>query len=449
MNLAYERRTAAAVDGLVALPGKWVRWVDFAHVGELVDAAAAHADDADVVMVGECRGLPARPEDFGPEWPWVARALAEGYRVEWRGDPWQLMVRSPNLAGGWRRVILLPYDTAGFAGPWDECRSLPDLTLALSRFAHTTGLAWRGSIGRTAEALILSTHPRERGGVLLDTNPVVPPPALDGALGQPFTWRRPFGDWERPSEGARWVHHVDLNAAYLSAWQSVELGIGEPEHYPAGVEYSAKRAGLWRLELPVVDPQLLPAPWLPGRDWFTTPTLTRVAEVLGELPRVAEAWVWPNHSRYLRGAAERLRDARAQLLDDAGDGARIALDAVKSLYRVETGRFNMAARDERSPWHRPDWGHFVRDQARANLHRRLSKLAVTPFAITTDDLLFVSPEAEASTFAASIGLPWGDGLGQFKAKATVELTPALAGELAEANATGCMRAMRAAAKVGA
>jgi hypothetical protein len=461
VDLAYDGRTAVAGRGVVALPGRGVTFCNPVHLGELLEQVVAKCEGASVVMVHRdaCDGwgFPVKLTDKTPVPAFISDAIAAGYQVEPAGLAWQVNVRPP-AGGAWRRFYFLPYDRRQVCGPWSTADSFQQLVLGLSRFAHSTGLAWAGSTGRTAQRLITSTHPREKGGTVMDRSPVVPAPAEDGGLEQPFTWRRPL----TPAEaGSRWVHHVDLNSAYLAAWQTVELGVGEPAHHPRGIEFSHATAGLWRLDpdygkaLMADDrARALPLPWAPDRDWVTTPTLRRIIEVMSSPPRVLEAYTWPAKSRYLRGAAERLRDARVELTGDQGAAARMALSAVKGLYRVETGRFNMAAADERSPWRRPDWGHFVRAQARVNLHRTLAGypvkdgyregLRVAPFAITTDDLLFVSEISDVAEFAGEIGLPWGAGLGQFKAKTTVRLEE-LPQLLEPGNAKAAFDAVRAAA----
>lgn len=333
---------------------------------------------------------------------------------------------------------------ADAAGPFDGLTA-GELLAVFGQVERLLGVPWADSIGRTAERLILSTHPRARGGTRLDESPVCPPPAAEATLEMPFmAWRRELTDAER---GAAFVHAFDANAQYLAAWGSVELGHGRPVHLTDHPTFDQTVAGVWRVPAPpasVPGGELLPLPWLGGREWFTTPTVRRMLEVADGLdlayPFVAEAWVWPEHSRFLRGAAEKLRDAR-RLAGEAMTGARARLavsvdpdaaardlravvvagvvrDIVKDTYARQTGRFAMGARDERSGWARPDWSHMIRAQARVNLHRRLASLGAAPFAIATDGLLFLSDEPDAAAFAERIRLPLGEQLGAFAHDAT-------------------------------
>lgn len=460
LELIYSGRTAVAGRGVIALPCRGMTFCNVLHIGELVDAAEQKCDGARVVMVHREAmrgwGLPEKLDKkaAGISPPFLADAIAAGYTVDPPTLNWLVKVQGPD-GGPWRQVYFLPYDRNDWCGPWHAAASYQELVLALGRFAWTAKLAWAGTVGLTAERLITSTHPRDRGGKLLEPHPVMPPPCEDGALENPWRWRKPF-DAIALRDVDLFVHHVDLNSAYLAAWQTVELGHGEPEHHPAGVTFAESIPGVWRIRNDLIamyrrggmDCDELPTPLhVETQEWVTTPTLRRLTEWAGPVP-VLECWTWPARTRYLRGAAERLRDARADLTEDTGAAASIALSAVKALYRVETGRFNLGSRGDNpaserrkaSGWWRPDWGNFVRAQARANLHRRLAGyptknngwtpgLASKPFAIDTDDLLFVSTQPDPAVFAAAIGLPWGTGLGQFKAKATVPLTGDLAEQL--------------------
>lgn len=402
------------------LPRGW----GFADVAGLIRAANAGTGSAAVFVV----------ESSG----WDGAELGDGLEVTAAADgrPWRWRVDGEPPVS----VVLLERDAAGQAGPWAglEPRQLVDV---FARLEKLLGVPWADGTGHTAERLILATHPRERGGVLLDTAPVVPEPARAGNLEQPYSWRRPLTARER---GAGWVHVFDANAQYLSAWGTAELGHGVPVHHD-GPGFDPKVAGLWRVPggldgLATPATPLLPAPWTLRREWYTTPTMVRALEAgLGlDFPAVVESWRWPRRSRFFRGAAERLRDARAEAAAvlaepapaaDADDAAvdlwarrrvcaRAAADAVKALYAVHTGRLLMA-RAEGARWYRPDWAHTVKATARVNLHRRLAKIAAAPFTVNVDALAFADDEPDAAAFAARVGLPVGTGLGQFKHEATM------------------------------
>ena len=395
-------------------------------------ARIAHRVDTVTVYVLDDVGRSAAPVELEGA-GWLATPSAGG------DEPWRWRV---SCAGVEVSIVELPRAIAagGAAGPWGGLGPR-ELLEAFVAFERLVGEPWADGIGKTAERLILSTHPRKKGGTLLDANPDVPEVLRDNTLELPYhSWHR------RPVEAAAFVHAFDANAQYLGAWGTVELGHGRPTHRQwAGDWFDKNLPGVWRVanagELPNPEPSM-PAPWLTGREWFTTPTVARMIEVLepvGVVPDVVEAWTWPRHSRFLRPASEILRDARKAALEEVtrqratlrsaeGDDVdaaarRIAVastvaDAVKALYAVQTGRFGMGSRDQRSGWARPDWANLIRAQARVNLHRRLSRLTAKPFAIATDGLLFVSDEPDGAEFAARIGLPIGTGLGQFKYDAT-------------------------------
>lgn len=408
------------------------------------------------------------------------RELAGG-SVECTGDQggaWRWRLSTPrtgivcapgsctDVGGQVVNVVDVPADLGELAGPFHGLMpgELVDVLHALERLL---GVPWASSLGRTAERLILSTHPRARGGTLLDREPVTPAPAEGSTLEGPWSaWRRELTSAERR---AKWLHVFDANAQYLAAWSTAELGHGTPTHH-AGGGFDPRVAGLWRMPgLGAVRPpfgELLPRPWLDGREWFTTPTVTRALEVCEglEVPDVVESWRWPSCSRFLRGAGERLRDARAAATRerdrcrlavlDAVDSdaaleavrrevsAEVALEAVKGIYRVQTGRFGMAGRDAASPWARPDWGHVIRAQARVNLHRRLAKLTAAPFAVATDALLYLVDEPDAGNVARRLGLTIGGRLGEFHHAGSIATGELEAEILASAKPTTILKAAR-------
>jgi hypothetical protein len=304
---------------------------------------------------------------------------------------------------------------------------------------------WASSSGSTLQSLILATHPRRRAGRELDRDPVIPPPVLaaPNSLEAPWSsWRR---ELTREEEQATHWHAFDQNAQYLAAWQVVELGHGVPILTPRP-RFDKRQVGVWRIppaDLPANPASLLPPAWL-EREWFTTPTVARMLEVCDGFgaPLISEAWIWPTHSRFLRSTSERLRDARAAaaaeiaasraalelaVRDDNEAAAALdrltvaeaTLEAVKDMYARGTGRFGWA-REEGSPWQRPDWGNLIRAQARVNLHRTLEDLGRAPFAIATDALLFASSEPDPMAFAEQIRLRVEPKIGKFKHLVTIE-----------------------------
>lgn len=405
--------------GHVTLPAEWT----------LDDvAAAARGTRSAAVYVADRAGhdRPRCEAERSLDW-----TVSDG--VPW---PWRYTLPSSE-AGGRVEVVDLAADTARVSGPWVGLTPR-QLWKTFGRLEALLGVPWGSSAGQTVEALILSTHPKARGGTLLDVEPRTPDPARSAALELPYTgWRR---EPTRDERSSYWVHAYDANAQYLAAWGAVELGFGTPVHY-ARPTFDQRHVGLWRVpELPHNPEPMLPAPWLGGRrEWFTTATVARMLEYCEgfDAPLIAEAWLWPRKSRFLRPAGERLRDARARALvtigaarlrrDDDGVDELVVADtvkaAVKDVYARGTGRFNMGARAETSGWARPDWGHAVRATARCNLHRRLHRLTRYPFAIDVDGLLFVTDEPDPVKFAETIGLPLGIGLGQYRHDNSAPATP--------------------------
>jgi len=439
--------TAEAPAGPAVLAGRWlgtpagerVQLGEDWHLGDVSAAAAGFGCRVAYVLQAV--------DDVRLDW-----ARGAGWTVDVIGDvegvPFRLRVAQDGRPGV--VVVLLDRDAGDESGPW-KGQAPADLLAEFAAFTRFTGVAWGASVGSTAEAVILATHPRDKGGRRLDREPVTPGPVRARALEIPFVaWRRELTKGER---AARYVHAYDAKAQYLGAWQSVELGFGNPVLVESP-RFDASRYGFWRLDLAGLAPMgapLLPAPWIPGREWFSTATVVRLLEVCDglDVPSPAAAWLWPERSRWLRGAAELLdaarkraaedeQAARAELaaLDDDAAATR-ALDrivraevvgeAVKRLYAAESGRFGAAWRaDTGSAWYRPDWMHAIRAQARVNLHRRLSKLAAAPFAIGVDAVLFASDEPDGLAFAESIGLRVGVGLGMFSHEASGPAGPVFA-----------------------
>lgn len=378
------------------------------------------------------------------------------------GGDWRYRVEVPGATVP-VHLVLVRRDEAQHGGPWAGLEGDETCT-ALRALEHHLGIPWSHSVARTAEQLILSTHPRKRGGRLLERSPAMPGPVTSARLEEPWrAWSRPLTEREA---GAAWVHTYDANAAYLGCWQTVELGFGKVEHVTTarGCEPRLSLPGVWRVELPggwVESDELPPiAPRLVQRDgdnagvggWVTTPTLTRLRQWAAEVMRAEvipeEGHVWPERSRFLRAAGERLRDARADALslaerargllaageqDDRNLSALVVAEAVREavsdLYSITTGRFSSHRREVAPAWARPDWGNSIRAEWRANLHRKLTRWwgdtgghgqGAAPFAIETDSLAYATDEPDPVEFARWVGIPLGSGLGQWKVTGTCE-----------------------------
>jgi hypothetical protein len=280
---------------------------------------------------------------------------------------------------------------------------------------------WKGGAPLTSDSFIRKTYSqRRRVNVSVTVNP---PPIETGAAREArFFWSRPPTEQER---NYRYCHALDLNLAYAAVASSLSLPVGHPTHHN-WPKFDKRMPGVWLIEPGpgLLDPaNLIPAPWQDdhrrdkgGTYWVTSPTMERCAE-LGIEP--IEAYTWGEHHAYLRPWYEMIRDARAELLDVGG----APLEAVKEISRRGVGR--LASRGTQHTWrgqhldtdplYQPYWAWAVIAECRARLHRRLSALDVRPVAIDTDAVYFLSSRSSPGALAVALGLPLGDGLGQFKA----------------------------------
>jgi hypothetical protein len=321
------------------------------------------------------------------------------------------------------------HDRSG-RSPFADTESPAELLIELLRFEGATGgMVWRGTGAMTSERWL-----RERLRSTLTTTEL-PPPITERsvkALEVACMWHRRPNPQE---ENYRYCHSLDLNLSYAAPASSVELPTGAVEHreWPT---FDKTLPGIYLFE---PDPWVgeLPPPWsMQGQFedstamWVTAPTAERMTQ-LGYEP--LEAWVWPEvpvtargkavSRRHLRGWYEVLRDARTELLP--GGGA--ALEAVKVVCRTGLGRMASEARTLRpgmeylddDPTYQPYWDWAVIAELRCRVQRRISQLSVMPVAVITDALYFLSSRADPPRLGEVLGLPIGDGLGEFKAGGTI------------------------------
>lgn len=287
------------------------------------------------------------------------------------------------------------------------------------------GVRWAGAGSITSDLYL-----RSRLRAVLA--PTAAPPPVEHYLAQEtaYLWHRQPGDGDR---GFKYCHGLDLNLAYAAAASSLELPLGPCEHAPFPFTGFDKRVpGVYLFE-PPRWPGPGPAPWVELEDegstavWVTGPTAERmVAQGLEPL----EAWLWPQHGRWLRPWYEMLKAARTELLE----GPPAALAAVKQTCRQGLGRLSSERRTlprgaeylEDDPTFQPYWNWAVIAEVRCRIWQRLQRLPVVPVAIDTDALYFLSSRRSPEDLAERIGLPYGEGLGQFKAHGTCRATEARA-----------------------
>lgn len=298
-----------------------------------------------------------------------------------------------------------------FRSPFAGTDSAHELFWAVSHFYEATRgrLAWKGGGSITSDDW-LRRHYRQRGTLVATEHA---PPAKGGLAPEyDASWARaPIGK----ETTARYLVAFDVNAQYLAAASTIALPAGECRHddWPAA-PLRETTPGYWLIEPPAWSG---PGP-IPWRDpavaessavWVTTPTAWLANKTYGVEP--IESFTWPVHHQFLRPWYELLRDARA-----AADIGGPALAAIKSVYKAGLGRLASSTRSKEGadPLFQPYWDQAVTALARCNLHRRLVQLGAEPVAVDVDCLFFLTSSPNPAAFAARIGLPLGDGLGEYK-----------------------------------
>lgn len=360
------------------------------------------------------------PADAGNPHP-----LIEGYGL------WLCSSKTPVLSGyqnWWRKGgagFLLSIPRYAQDSPFANAESGYRLLCDVAWYEHATkgAATWHGGGSITSDVAIRRIYrSRRRVDVKLTEHPRLSKDAglmpMEAAREGRYYWSRP----PAPAEAdLPFCHELDLNSAYAGVASSLQLPVGEAQWHEFP-EFHKAIPGLWLIgEEPWLDPNI-PAPWQDnprmnrarGPWWVTSPTMERCFD-FGIEP--IEAWIWPEHHAYLRPWYELVRDARAELLDVRGP----ALEAVKAISRRGVGRLASRTRTkkpEEDELYQPYWSWAVIAECRARIHRRISNIAQTPIAIDTDGLFFLSDLRTPEALAIELGLPYGDGLGQFKAAGT-------------------------------
>lgn len=231
----------------------------------------------------------------------------------------------------------------------------------------------------------------------------------------PQQWGRPLTEAEASDAVA--LHRFDKTAAWLGAFSSVELGIGEPVHAADGAEYNKRRPGFWRVaEIPGTGPAgLPPLVFRPDQErggyWISTPSMGLLIELYPAwTPQVVEAWYWEVFKRAMSTMYERVRDTRLAIVAaaEAGrPGARWAKQIISRTYQSFRGYMarvdgpmtdHATGGDYRKDlYYRPDWARLIMDLATANMYRNLVHFhdeGVSALAVCVDALTFASTEAD-------------------------------------------------------
>ena len=407
------------------------------HAGELLDLAQRH-DIHQLWLHADyaaAAGLPDRLRGVKPReglaHAFTDGALAAGWDIRPKSlAPWLHCFR-PGTYG----AIALALPHLDVQAPWHKARDGRELLAALLAYREALGgYGYRYSPAVTGTGLLRALHKGSR--IALDLSASVtpqdfPPPARAGHAAPDLIWARPLTSAER--EHCLYVNAYDKNGQYLGACASLPVGLGVPEHCEGEhVTFDKKLAGYWRARIAYTPPEGLPNPFAApihptdseGVSWYLSPALELAYQVGAEVT-LLEAYVWRSSPRgILTPWYERLRDARASLLERAASAATdaIALATVKATYRHTIGRLNGGwLRNSETPedLYRPDWRDAVMAQAAANLYRELLKVqretGRVPFALDTDCAYFAASSADAiATCPAPFIL--GDGLRHVKVK---------------------------------
>ncbi len=344
------------------------------------------------------------------------------------------------LTDGWRVAEAIGTDIKGWTKMWREGGASVYIAFAdllppsirsgdsdpatiarrLGLFAGVLGTAFHVSAHATGSDLMRALRTK-RSTEFAVHNP--PPPAK--GLGDPDI----TAGWSRQPRGAEadltYVHAYDRGGAHLAGVAGLELPVGDPVHYEAGLPFDSRVPGYWRVHIPQSADWRYPHPLYKPRygelDWVTTPALAFAAEVGYELD-VVEAYVWPNHARVLDPWYKRLAAARAAT-DDPTDPDLAAVRAmVKEVYTRSIGMMGSRTHAEGTSMFQPERRHHIVAKARANLLRRVIAIGqstdVWPLAVKTDTLLYASNEPDPIKAWPGESKHLGLGLGQYKVEGT-------------------------------
>jgi len=327
---------------------------------------------------------------------------------------------SHKYGNGWTTVpmgstdaieVCVPHVLIG-GSTWAAPRSGRELAQALAAFEAAVGFRFRTTPATTGLSMLGMLHHRKGANPLVDPGPL--PDVLDDE--RALRWSRPLTDAER---GHRYVHGLDKHGAYLAAAADLAVGVGKPGHIEGG-RFDPRVPGVWKISGVWRHGDYTRHPDLPSAlcgdprstGWRSTPTLVYASEQ-GVNFEVEEAWVWPKASKPLTTFYTRFRDGRTWLMADKSEPGRIALAVLKEVYAATLGGALAAnrtgARAVPGALYRPDWRSFIVARARVNLLRNMDKHGVFPFAVNVDEMLFTSDSPDP----ASVGLPLGDGLGEY------------------------------------
>ncbi|MGW4954565.1 DUF927 domain-containing protein [Streptomyces parvulus] len=402
--------------------GDLLEWADTLTLGWLRENG--QRDDGQVWIMPDVAarlGLPAEAPEEGSKPAREHRALESARAAGWQIADLRAWMTAKRTAGRYLRISVAGWQDAFGCPLLDGEPAGAEVAFRIGEFAQSVGTLYHVSPQVTGVDLN-ETFKRK---IQLPKDAAKPPrPALVRTLEEAITWGRTPTAEER---AMRNVVAADASAMHVGAAQAVDLGIGPSRHIEGPTDFDPSTPGLWKVESLrwEEDPRLpnLLTPGVqrgsgrePATRWFTTPTLKEAAAMGYEI-RPVEAHVWTERTRYLNPWANRIRDARARVLPPALEGdpdAAAVLDAIKATY---TRTLGYHASEKAGRYYYPYWWLAVVATARANLFRKLKKVADTegrfPLAIATDWVAYAT-DAEQPDSALPAGLVVGRGLGQFK-----------------------------------
>lgn len=398
----------------------------------LVTAAAALELGIPVDQLTEPHRITEKLKALTLDHPLITGAIDAGFQVGGRERSLNTTTRvwhsnDSKLRG---RFVLLPTLKDDFKHIVDDNPHPATIATRLQRFADALHAPYAVSASSTGLDLMFNLPKSRELRERYFTPSTVVPPAEIPTLEADIDWQRKPTDQELEHQ---WVHAYDRGASYLAGVAGLELGYGEPTHYPQGRPFDAKLPGYWRITMPAKGEWLTPNPIDPRNredditgklTWVTTQTLD-VATAFGyDDFEIHEAWIWEQHTRIYDTWYERIRDARTTLDTSNHDDQR-ARDLLKEVYVRSLGLTASFEHHKDREGFAPERYHFVQARAKANILRRVLKIGEDtgrwPVAISKDTVLYTSPSSEPDIAWPGDTKNYGRGLGQFKYEGSARL----------------------------
>ncbi|MEU3084738.1 DUF927 domain-containing protein [Streptomyces albidoflavus] len=423
------------VPALMAAYGLRTLWVHPSAMPAMGLPSLAERRELGDAQRREAEGLPAdaKVQPAGPmnpvAHPWVA--LGSGSAVAELHPGGLAAWTTLKLADGQRKLLALPgYETrfnkprqAGLGG-WGGAETPEVLLDALMVYLLSTVHGPR----ERPQVIPYYQGPNETGADFAGgrdredvrceaIRALAVPPAAQGLRAVPLMvpqqWYRELSEAERATGG--YLHRYDKTAAWLGAYSSTKLGVGEPVHGGDGTHPDPGLAGYWRVaDVPGTGPEGLPPLTFreaaEGGYWLTTPSLALLRELYPDwTPHVLESWHWPESkvalsSMYKRVSASRVRIVAA--IEEGRPGAKWAKQVNGRIYQSFRGHLGRREprRDHETGaaydgdlYFRPDWADMLISQATANLYRNLVKFAAegrTPVSVYVDAATYLSTDPD-------------------------------------------------------